>query len=77
MSAGSSRWGAGSKMNAACDGPAKGWRGCVSTTTQLTPGSPKAVEAEEILQRELVVFELNEAQRRLGEELMLELQVGR
>ena len=41
--------------------------GCVSTTTQLAPVSPEAVEAEEVLQRELVVSELNEAQRRLDD----------
>ena len=41
--------------------------GCVSTTTRLAPVAPEAVEAEEALQRELVIVELNAAQQRLDD----------
>jgi len=40
---------------------------CVSTTTQLASVSPEAVEAEEALQRELVVAELDAEQQRLDD----------
>lgn len=41
--------------------------GCATTTTSLEPVAPEEVEAEEAVQREIVLSELNAAQQRLDD----------